>query len=1028
MRIKRQVLFWVPSKNSDKERTSKPLEHETITEEDLIAEFGVPHFIIQDHLKTEVQQEAACKTVPFTLLLVVSYAWMVIAHMDAPVLRAVEDSVRHDVADNANFAFDSIYYGHKDIEDVNSYADFWSFMQQGLIPLLFIQERQWSEDVVDEHLYPDGARRLNSEFHKVPLDEPWLPINATRRLTALEDRRPFEALPEERWGLLLNYNRIVGGLRLRQERSPEKSCDMESGLADFYGELCTGDRYPTDPDMNEARSTDADESATRWIWVNTSQDLISAQLIDMELNGWLDRKTAKIEISIPIYNGEYGLHSLICVNFYFSRGGRIWKHIIPESCYVRWYSRWYHYLSDSIYACCILWILGTEVWSMVRATITYGCHGLYEHYFNVWNVIDWLSVLTGIVLMWLLFTVVTLTMELNDTAQKIISPEPLDVHLAVQYVDKLEVASDWVVVTQRSLAYYPMIIVFRLFKAFHAQPRLSLVTITLRDCMQDLLHFLVVFTCVFLGFVTSGMVLFGRDNENFATFPRSCLACCRLLLGDIEWDELKISSRLIAGLWIVAFFVVMVQLLLNMLLAVIMDSYSEVKEQAGSARTLLAETMRLCMKWWAAKQGNYIPLNIILHAMDHALETKLGEKMVSRKKKRRGSGDAASGMSVAQSEASDGITEDVFRAQIGRTPLFVNDLITLTGNHKLMITGAKGVELSLEQANLILREAVVKYYNANKERVDMAEVLTVSRKVEAVMRGLIKSWWSASRQGRDDPDHQDVDQLLHEMREGVESFMDEVQAERSKAAQTLARLRTEVAMLQEWARLAKPAGLSGPVADRLRAANMETARAQAAARGGAARGGRLQPLEEEPGGGGGREDSGRHRKGRRASNGHEATDYSNGDWDGGGVLPAGWQQGDSGRDAVNLDWPDGVSLPSSAASKASGASSHSGDSKGSLEGLEDLSGSEDLAEDAPPARLGATAQRAGGVGLTDSALSTLDQGPPRDRQGLTPEGRQEPPPQQRDAFEFTNFKDAQSQIRSMLVRMQGPEQGTLADP
>mmetsp|Transcript_46446 Transcript_46446/g.108144 ORF Transcript_46446/g.108144 Transcript_46446/m.108144 type:complete len:1020 (-) Transcript_46446:35-3094(-) len=1019
MRIKRQVLFWVPSKNADSnDRSSKPLEHETITEEELIAEFGVPHFIIQDHLKTEVQQEAACKTVPFTLLLVVSYAWMVIAHMDAPVLRAVEDSVRADVADNANFAFDSLYYGHKDIEDVNSYADFWSFMQQGLIPLLFIQERQWSEDVVSEHLYPDGARRLESNYDKAHTS---LPSSAGRRLTAIEDRRPFEALPEERWGLLLNYNRIVGGIRMRQERMLEKSCGMESGLEDFYGELCTGDRYPTDPDMNEARSTDADENATRWIWVNQSQEQISAQLIDMELTGWLDRKTAKIEIGIPIYNGEYGLHSLVCVNFYFSRGGRIWKHIIPESCYVRWYSRWYHYLSDSIYACCILWILGTEVWAMVRATITYGCNGLYEHYFNVWNVVDWLSVLTGIVLMWLLFTVVTLTMELNDTAQRIISPEPLDVHIAIQYVDKLEVASDWVVVTQRSLAYYPMIIVFRLFKAFHAQPRLSLVTITLRDCMQDLLHFLVVFTCVFLGFVTSGMVLFGRDNDNFATFPRSCLACCRLLLGDIEWDELKISSRLIAGLWIVAFFVVMVQLLLNMLLAVIMDSYSEVKEQAGSARTLLAETLRLCMKWWAAKQGNYIPLTIILHALDHALETKLGEKMVSRKKKRRGSGD----MNMVPTETNDGITEDVFRAQIGRTPLFQSDLVTLTGNHKLMITGAKGVELSVEQANLILREAVVKYYNANKERVDMAEVLTVSRKVEAIMRGLIKSWWSASRQGTEQAggDH-DVDHLLHEMRSGVEGFLDEVQTERAKAAQTLARLRTEVAMLQEWARLAKPSSLSGPAADRLRAANMETARAQAAARGGGARGGRLQPLEEEPV----REENGRHRKGRRAS----AEADGNGDWDGGGVLPAGWQQGEGreSADAVNLDWPDGVSLPSSAASK-SGASSHSGESKGdSVGSLEDLSGSEDhFGEDAPPARLGATAQRAGGVGLTDSVLRSLDQGNnPPGRPGLPPEGRQESPPQPRDAFEFTNFKDAQSQIRNMLVRMQGPEQGTLADP
>ena len=47
------------------------------------------------------------------------------------------------------------------------------------------------------------------------------------------------------------------------------------------------------------------------------------------------------------------------------------------------------------------------------------------------------------------------------------------------------------------------------------------------------------------------------------------------------------------------------RLLLNMLLAVIMDSYSDVKEQSGAARTLAAETISMITKWILAKKGKH---------------------------------------------------------------------------------------------------------------------------------------------------------------------------------------------------------------------------------------------------------------------------------------------------------------------------------------------------------------------------------------------------------------------------------------
>merc|ERR1719199_1009102 len=93
-----------------------------------------------------MEQSASCQALPFTLMLVISYAAVAISHMNAPLVRAVEHSISFDVEDNANFAYDSDFAGHKDLHEVNSITDFWSFMSVGLVPLLWVQEKSWSED------------------------------------------------------------------------------------------------------------------------------------------------------------------------------------------------------------------------------------------------------------------------------------------------------------------------------------------------------------------------------------------------------------------------------------------------------------------------------------------------------------------------------------------------------------------------------------------------------------------------------------------------------------------------------------------------------------------------------------------------------------------------------------------------------------------------------------------------------------------------------------------------------------------
>merc|ERR1719262_711129 len=155
-----------------------------------------------------MEEAESCQSLPFTLLLVFSYAMMVIAHDDAQVVNAVEDSIVLDIGNNANFAWSSPFMGHKDVEDVNSHPDFWSWMSRGFVGLIFQQEWGWAE----------GRDTSDPLF--------------------VQAKDVFERKDR---GMLLHYNKIIGGVRLRQERSDEEGdevCPSLNSLLVFWGKEC----------------------------------------------------------------------------------------------------------------------------------------------------------------------------------------------------------------------------------------------------------------------------------------------------------------------------------------------------------------------------------------------------------------------------------------------------------------------------------------------------------------------------------------------------------------------------------------------------------------------------------------------------------------------------------------------------------------------------------------------------------------------------------------------------------------------
>eukprot|EP00746_Dinoflagellata_sp_MGD_P071604 gnl/MRDRNA2_/MRDRNA2_291431_c0_seq1.p1 gnl/MRDRNA2_/MRDRNA2_291431_c0~~gnl/MRDRNA2_/MRDRNA2_291431_c0_seq1.p1 ORF type:complete len:439 (+),score=75.59 gnl/MRDRNA2_/MRDRNA2_291431_c0_seq1:142-1317(+) len=109
--------------------------------------------------------------------------------------------------------------------------------------------------------------------------------------------------------------------------------------------------------------------------------------------------------------------------------------------------------------------------------------------------------------------------------------------------------------------------------------------------------------------------LFAREIVKFRTFGRSFTTCFAALMGDFDLSEMKDAGRTMAMFWFISFQVTMVLIMLNMLLAIIMDIYTDVKSHVRDVQNLHIQLAKMFIRWQQNKKGLRIPLKEIEHGI-----------------------------------------------------------------------------------------------------------------------------------------------------------------------------------------------------------------------------------------------------------------------------------------------------------------------------------------------------------------------------------------------------------------------------
>ncbi|CAD7939844.1 unnamed protein product [Amoebophrya sp. A120] len=128
-----------------------------------------------------------------------------------------------------------------------------------------------------------------------------------------------------------------------------------------------------------------------------------------------------------------------------------------------------------------------------------------------------------------------------------------------------------------------LLMFFRIVAYLRVHPRIAVLYKTIEVALDDLFHFFIVFGLLYAVLAFIGVWMFGAINPKFASFMDSFITQFEMLMGEYPWPESTLDQNF--GLFfsylniysLVVFFI-----LLNFLLAIIVDSYASVKEMVNT--------------------------------------------------------------------------------------------------------------------------------------------------------------------------------------------------------------------------------------------------------------------------------------------------------------------------------------------------------------------------------------------------------------------------------------------------------------
>ncbi|XP_012604287.1 polycystin-2-like protein 2 [Microcebus murinus] len=383
-------------------------------------------------------------------------------------------------------------------------------------------------------------------------------------------------------------NILLGVPRVRQLKVRNSTCKVYSSFQSLMDE-CYGKYTSANEDLSDfglkhdtewKYSTSNTNSPWHWGFVGVyrnggyiftlskSKSETKNKFIDLRLNSWITRGTRVVFIDFSLYNANVNLFCIIRLVAEFPATGGIitsWQfYSVKLLRYVSYYD--YFIASCEITFCIFLFVFTTQEAKKIREFKS-------AYFKSIWN---WLELLL------LLLCLVAVSFNTYCNIQIFL--------LLGHLLKSTEKYSDFYFLAYWHIYYNNIIAItiffawIKIFKFISFNKTMSQLSSTLSRCIKDIVGFAIMFFIIFFAYAQLGFLVFGSQVDDFSTFQNSIFAQFRIVLGDFNFAGIQQANRILGPIYFITFIFFVFFVLLNMFLAIINDTYSEVKADYSIGR------------------------------------------------------------------------------------------------------------------------------------------------------------------------------------------------------------------------------------------------------------------------------------------------------------------------------------------------------------------------------------------------------------------------------------------------------------
>lgn len=294
-----------------------------------------------------------------------------------------------------------------------------------------------------------------------------------------------------------------------------------------------------------------------------SYEVAEERIATLKQNFWIRRATRIVLVDFTVYNANVNLFSIVKFVLELPATGGVWPTAdIHSMNLLRYVDSWDYFvlICEILFGCFTVYYLCEEIVEITRQRLTYVQ--------SFWNLLDFSILTMSIVCIG--FSV--FRSVLVDSMLKKLMTDP-------DHYPPFGILAIWQIHYNNMVAALVFLCWIKVLKYLSFNRTMAQLSTTLSKCAKDVGGFGLMFCIVFMAYAQLGYLLFGAQLHDFSKFHLSVFTLLRLILGDFDFDAMRQSSRIMGPVFFVSYVFVVFFILLNMFLAIISDTYSDVKEE-----------------------------------------------------------------------------------------------------------------------------------------------------------------------------------------------------------------------------------------------------------------------------------------------------------------------------------------------------------------------------------------------------------------------------------------------------------------